>query len=82
MAELRNHAVQPATEFNTKDYTQYELKEVEHVDQSAQNCSFNEEEVEPKLHARTWVALAAFFLLNYTQVVALQGPSAVVSCNI
>jgi hypothetical protein len=79
MANVHNHTtVQPATEIDTKDHGQYELKEVEHVDLSTQNPTFDEEVVEPELHARTWITLAAFFLLNYTQVVALQGPSAVV----
>ena len=79
MADVHNNKTQLATEADTKDRGQYELKEVELVDLSAQNPVFDEEEVEPELHARTWIALAAFFLLNYTQVVALQGPSAVVS---
>jgi hypothetical protein len=35
-------------------------------------------EVEPEIHLRTWIALAAMFLLNYVQVFALQGPPAVV----
>ena len=34
---------------------------------------------EPELHARTYLALAAMFLLNLVQVFALQGPPAVVS---
>jgi hypothetical protein len=62
-----------------KNPGQHQLKEVEHVDNAPQNPVFDEEEVEPELHIRTWIALAAFFLLNYTQVVALQGPAAVVS---
>lgn len=81
MADVHNHTAQPATEFDTKDHGQYEHKELEHLDLSAQNLAFDEEEVEPEFHARTWIALAAFFLLNYTQVVALQGPSAVVSTS-
>ena len=79
MADVHNHTAHPATEIDTKDHAQCEVKEVEHVDLSAQNPTFDEEEVEPEFHARTWIALAAFFMLNYTQVVALQGPSAVVS---
>lgn len=34
---------------------------------------------EPELHARTYLALAAMFLLNMVQVLALQGPPTVVS---
>ena len=33
---------------------------------------------EPELTARTWIALAAMFSLNLVQIVALQGPPAVV----
>ena len=79
MSDVHNPMVQPATELNTKDNGKYELQEAEHVDVSAQNLTFDEQELEPELHARTWIALAAFFLLNFTQVVALQGPSSVVS---
>jgi len=81
MANVHTHAtVQPATEVDTKDHGQVELMEVEHVDLSAQNPTFDVL-VEPVLHARTWITFAAFFLLNYTQIVALQGPSAVVSTS-
>ena len=43
------------------------------------NLVYDNEEVEPEIHARTWVALAAMFLLNYVQVFALQGPPAVLN---
>ena len=43
------------------------------------NLVYNEVEDEPEIRARTWVALAAMFILNLVQVVALQGPPAVVS---
>lgn len=33
---------------------------------------------EPDLHLRTYIAIAAMFLLNLTQVFALQGPPVVV----
>ncbi|KAJ9602586.1 hypothetical protein H2200_012779 [Cladophialophora chaetospira] len=38
-----------------------------------------EDEEEPQLHARTYIALAAMFLLNFVQVFALTGPPAVLS---
>lgn len=62
---------------------QPDVTELEHVQSSArvQSTGEEEEEAEPVFHARTWIALAAFFLLNYVQVVALQGPSSVVSAN-
>lgn len=82
MANVHDHAVRPAMDIDiSHDHdhskSEFQLKEVEHVNLSAQNPVFNESE--PELHARTWIALEAFFLLNYTQVVALQSPAAVVS---
>ncbi|GAD99999.1 similar to MFS drug efflux pump [Paecilomyces variotii No. 5] len=41
----------------------------------ASNLVYDEDE-EPELHIRTWVALAAMFLLNMVQVLALMGPPA------
>ena len=43
-----------------------------------QNLVYNDDEEEPEIHMRTWIALAALWMLNYVQVVALQGPPAVV----
>lgn len=43
-----------------------------------ENLVYNDDEEEPEIRARTWIALAALWLLNYVQVVALQGPPAVV----
>lgn len=40
---------------------------------------YDNDEEEPELHARTWVALIVLFLLNYVQIIALQGPPTVVS---
>ena len=45
------------------------------ADTSDLNLVYDEEE-EPELHARTYFALAAMFLLNLVQLVALQGPPA------
>ena len=42
------------------------------------NLVYENVEEEPELSVRTYVALAAMFLFNYVQVVALQGPPAVV----
>ena len=82
MSDTANHIAHSSAEDDTKGRDQYELKEVEHADLSAQNVVvYADEELEPELHIRTWIALAAFFLLNYTQVVALQGPTAVVSAS-
>ena len=42
------------------------------------NLVYDDVEEEPELHMRTYIALASMFLLNLVQVVALQGPPAVV----
>ena len=61
-----------------------DVKQFEHVPHLTDVHRVNtvDQEVEPDFHARTWVALAAFFVLNYVQVIALQAPSAVVSAVI
>jgi hypothetical protein len=56
----------------------HEEQHLEHVETSSLNLEYNDDEEEPEIHARTYVALAAMFLLNLVQVVALQGPPAVV----
>jgi hypothetical protein len=40
----------------------------------------NSEEV-PELHMRTWVAMASMMLLKFAELLALQGPPAVVSTS-
>lgn len=57
-------------------------KHFENSPEEAKNLSYNDDEEEPEIHMRTWVALGAMWLLNFVQVVALQGPPAVVSINI
>jgi len=42
------------------------------------NLGYDDDEHEPEIHARTYYALTAMFLLNLVQVLALQGPPAVV----
>jgi len=56
-------------------------KHLENSPEESKNLSYNDDEEEPEIHMRTWVALGAMWLLNYVQVVALQGPPAVVSLN-
>jgi hypothetical protein len=58
--------------------TSDEEQHLEHVKPSSVNLEYNDDEEEPEIHARTYVALAAMFLLNLVQVVALQGPPAIV----
>ena len=54
---------------------------VEDILTANDNLEYDLDDEEPELHARTWIALAAMFLLNMVQIVALQGPPAVVSDN-
>ena len=51
-----------------------------HVESAATTSAldYDDDEHEPELHARTYVALLAMFLLNMVQVLALLGPPAVV----
>ena len=55
-------------------------KRMEHVLPSTSNLVYDHNDEEPELHARSYFALAAMFFLNLVQVLALQGPPAVV-CN-
>lgn len=43
------------------------------------NLVYDNDEEEPEIHATTYLALLAMFTLNLVQVLALQGPPAVVS---
>ena len=59
-------------------------KHVEHVVTSSDNVGsgnlvYDDNEEEPELHLRTYIALAAMLLLNLVQVLALMGPPSVVS---
>jgi hypothetical protein len=78
ISPTRPHTGEATLEGDSKSCDQYELQETEYVEQSNANLTFDEDEAEPELHARTWLALAAMHLVVFTQVVALQGPPAVV----
>lgn len=43
------------------------------------NLVYDDAEEEPEIHIRTWFAVAAMFLLNFVQILALLGPPVVVS---
>ena len=53
----------------------------DYIETKPHDLVYDDDEREPELHARTYFALAAMFILNLVQVVALQGPPAVV-CTI
>ncbi|KAI5458796.1 putative siderophore iron transporter [Mariannaea sp. PMI_226] len=61
------------------DKSPEEAVHVETAPPAVSNYNYVNEEEEPELHARTYFALAAMFLLNFVQVVALQGPPAVLT---
>lgn len=64
---------------NGRSFTDKENNET--FDDADGNLIYDKAEEEPQIHARTFVALAAMFLLNLVQVFALQGPPAVVSLS-
>ncbi|KAI7089809.1 hypothetical protein KC340_g13036 [Hortaea werneckii] len=51
----------------------------EEEQQSTRDLVYDNADEEPELHFRTYIAIAAMFLLNLTQVFALQGPPVVLS---
>lgn len=59
-----------------EDGPNYEDK---HSDSGEAQITYEDVYHEPKIHLRTWIAVAAMLLLNYVQVIALQGPPVVVS---
>jgi hypothetical protein len=50
-------------------------------DTQGTNLVYDNDNEEPELHARTWVALAAMGLLNFVVIFALLGPPAVVCAS-
>jgi hypothetical protein len=60
------------------DKTLSEAKHIEQVVSDNSNINYDQVDEEPELHARTYLALVAMFLLNMVQVIALSGPPAVV----
>lgn len=47
---------------------------VEVVKDSGLNVTYDNVDEEPSIHIHTYIALAAMFMLNLVQLVALQGP--------
>ena len=50
-------------------------QELDVLKSEGKNLVYDDVDQEPELGARTYIALGAFFLLNYVQVYALQGPT-------
>lgn len=55
------------------------IRAVSNINDDLNNIIYQNKEEEPVLHWRTYLALAALFMLNYVQLVALNGSSSVVS---
>lgn len=58
-----------------------DVEQFQHVEDTKEQIEENlvyEEEEEPELHAQTYFALAAMFLLNLVQVFGLLGPPSAV----
>jgi hypothetical protein len=46
--------------------------------QTEENITYTDDEHEPKLHARTWIALTALCVQSFCQLFALMGPPTIV----
>lgn len=53
-------------------------EEQKYPEAADKNLVYDDDEHEPDLHARTWIALAGFCLYSFTQLFALLGPPTVV----
>lgn len=76
--ELQSSVPDHASSVNEKEDFAAKEKHLEIARDAANNLIYENDEEEPEIHLRTWIALASMWLLNYVQVVALQGPPAVV----
>jgi hypothetical protein len=83
---LSDSPVEKSAQHSAPDFVSVEEKRdvlsdqhVEKFDADDGNLHYDEVDVEPEIHLRTWIACVAMFMLNMVQVVALQGPPAVVS---
>ncbi|MCJ1475734.1 hypothetical protein MMC13_004398 [Lambiella insularis] len=72
-------AFSPATLSTDEENYVSEKNYLEQLASPSDNLVYDNVEEEPELTARTWIALGAMFLLNLVQVLALQGPPAVLS---
>lgn len=55
------------------------LDGMESLKDTKEDLTYDNEDEEPQFHWRTVVACVTMFMLNFVQVVALEGPPAVVS---
>ena len=78
-----NTDFEPVEEGNAKRGPITQLEETTPEDQPPTkledgNLVYAVDELQPELHARTWIALAAMCLYSFTQLFALLGPPTVV----
>lgn len=52
---------------------------LEHVETDLGNLRYDDEDEEPELHMKTWIALAALIFMQMTMIMAVQGPPPAVS---
>ncbi len=78
MGERDASSVQEKAISNPPENTSLEANHLEKTVSDEGNPVYDAADEEPEIHWRTWIALAAMFLLNLVQVFALQGPPAVV----
>jgi hypothetical protein len=79
MGEQNAVGEQKRVTLKSTEKTESESEHLENAVTLEDNLVYNAVDEEPEIHMRTWIALAAMFLLNLVQVFALQGPPAVVS---
>jgi hypothetical protein len=79
MGEHNSVDEQKSVNHKSTEKTESESEHLENAVTLEDNLVYNAVDEEPEIHMRTWIALAAMFLLNLVQVFALQGPPAVVS---
>lgn len=77
--DLRVTGVDEGLSSNDKKDSPTTFNHLEDVIEAGSDIVYDEENEEPEFHMRTWVALGALWLLNYVQIIALQGPPALVS---
>ena len=67
---------------NREEKAAPEAVRIQDAEKSERNLVYDDAEQEPELHLRTYVAVAAMFLLNFVQVFALTGPPVVVGVTV
>lgn len=81
MAEQHVSSIHASEEQTHSSTSEEKSGQDTHMEQATDvDLVYDNDDEEPELHARTWLALLAMLFLNMVQVLALQGPPAAV-CN-